>query len=377
MTPPSETPVERACRLTAAGLDALAERTTARVRAEIPGYALVPADAHARTVRETAAALLDSLATGAPPTPAQVRAVRYAALSRANSGLSVQDVLAAFHIVGQDVWDALRATGIRPDTLVRLVNPLWAWIQDTSTHVAEAYASGSGGLQGRQIVLRQRLLEAVRGGDPSEPEAAEIARRLGFVPGGAFTAVCTEAAPWVEGDLDLLQRALARMPGVSHAGLHGALMIVIAQGADVAEIAQEARRHLSDRGSVGVGLERPGLSGAETSIGDAERALRVAWPGTVSSFERAWLHASLIDARTRLTPLYGPAKAVAEEHPGLADAVRAFANTGFSLAAAAAALRVHPNTVAYRLDRWHELTGLDPRRFDGLARSMLSTGPPR
>jgi len=370
-------PAQRVCAEVEADLDALVAATTDRVRGEIPGYALVPLDAHRETVRATISALLRTLSTGTALSVDELRAIRYAALRREASGVSLQDVLAAFHVVGRDVWDALsHADTATPATLVQLADPLWAWIQRTSAHVAEAFAGG-GGAQGRQVVLRQRLLEAVRAGDAAEAEAVENARRLGFVPGGLFRAVCTEAGPWVEGDLELLQKGLSRLQGTNHAGLHGTLMIVVSQGASASFVAAEVHRALAGRGSVGVGLERPGLTGAETSIGDAERALRVAWPDSVSFFERAWLHSGLVDARTRLTPLYGEAKAIAAEHPGLAEAVRAFADEGFSLAAAAAALQLHPNTVAYRLDRWAELTGHDPRRFDGLALSMLSIGPPR
>lgn len=370
--------VQRVCAEVETGLDALAAATTDHVRAEVPGYALVPLDVHRTTVRETIRALLRSLPSGIPLSVEDAKAIRYAALRREAAGVPIQDVLAAFHVVGRDVWDALsHAESATPAVLLQLTDPLWAWIQRTSAHVADAFAGSSGGTQGRQVVLRQRLLEAVRAGDAAEAEAVENARRLGFVPGGLFRAVCTEAGPWVEGDLELLQKGLARLPGTNHAGLHGTLMIVLSQGSAPEAVSDEVHRLLPGRGSVGVGLERPGLSGAETSIGDAERALRVAWPDSVSFFERAWLHSGLVDARTRLTPLYGEAKAVAAEHPGLAQAVRAFADEGFSLAAAAAALQLHPNTVAYRLDRWHELTGHDPRHFDGLALSMLSIGPPR
>ncbi|KJL34540.1 PucR family transcriptional regulator [Microbacterium azadirachtae] len=377
MTTRKQTAARRACAQVEAGLDALATGTTDHVRAELPGYALVPLEAHRATVRDTIRALLRALAADGTLSADDARAIRYAALRREAAGIPAQDVLAAFHVVGRDVWDALsHVDGIAPSTLVQLADRLWSWIQKTSVHVAEAFAGG-GGAQGRQVVLRQRLLESVRAGDAAEGDAVENARRLGFVPGGVFRAVCTEAGPWVEGDLELLQRGLSRLPGTNHAGLHGTLMIVLCQGASPEAVSEEVHRQLTGRGSVGVGLERPGISGAETSIGDAERALRVAWPDSVSYFERAWLHSGLVDARTRLTPLYGEAKAVAAEHPGLAQAVRAFADEGFSLAAAAGALQLHPNTVAYRLDRWHELTGHDPRRFDGLALSMLSIGPPR
>ncbi len=374
-----ESALERACRTVNEDLDILVEKMVAHVCAELPNYrTLVSTQGHSRAVRDTASALLRALGTAHPLSSEDARMIRYTAMTRENEGVPVYDVMAAFHVVGRDVWQALRSSlETDADTLVQLLDPFWAWIQETSAHVAEAYASGSGGIHGRQVVLRQRMLESIRNGDATDPECAELARRLDFVPGGMFRALCTEASPWLEGGLDVLHKALSRLRGVCQSGVHGTLMIVLTQGADAREVAKEICRHLDSRAAVGIGLERAGLAGAETSIGDAERSLRVAWPGAVSSFENAWLHASLVDSRTRLTPLYGSAKAIAFEHPSLAEAVRAFATQGFSLASAAATLRVHPNTVAYRLDRWQELSGLDPRHFDGLARSMLSIGPAR
>ena len=48
-----------------------------------------------------------------------------------------------------------------------------------------------------------------------------------------------------------------------------------------------------------------------------------------------------------------------------------FAEARLSLVNAAEALMIHPNTVAYRLGRWHKLTGSDPRTFTGLVRSAV------
>ncbi|WP_010595674.1 helix-turn-helix domain-containing protein, partial [Rhodococcus sp. P14] len=54
----------------------------------------------------------------------------------------------------------------------------------------------------------------------------------------------------------------------------------------------------------------------------------------------------------------------------LAETLRAFATSGFSLSACARELRVHPNTVKYRLDRWRELTGWDVHDVEGLVASL-------
>ncbi|MHD0282236.1 helix-turn-helix domain-containing protein [Rhodococcus aetherivorans] len=63
---------------------------------------------------------------------------------------------------------------------------------------------------------------------------------------------------------------------------------------------------------------------------------------------------------------------IAARHPHLAEAVSAFAQSGFSASAAARRLHLHPNSLAYRLERWQQLTGWDLRTVDGLVRSMVA-----
>ena len=42
------------------------------------------------------------------------------------------------------------------------------------------------------------------------------------------------------------------------------------------------------------------------------------------------------------------------------------------MCAGAESLDLHANTVKYRLSRWQEITGWDPRTLDGLMRSLIS-----
>src|SRR6185503_2777132 len=124
----------------------------------------------------------------------------------------------------------------------------------------------------------------------------------------------------------------------------------------------------------GVGLCRPTLVGAELSISDATRALALSRPDDCGAvrFEDHWLEASLASSSDRIDPLLSIGRTVAQEHPHIADAVRAFACNGFSLSRAAEELIVHPNTAAYRLGRWQELTGWDPRGLRGLLLSIAA-----
>ena len=117
------------------------------------------------------------------------------------------------------------------------------------------------------------------------------------------------------------------------------------------------------------------MPGARASLEDAEQTAAVTRPGQVIRFEDAWLWATLAGADERLTGLLASGRVVADEHPHLAAAVQAFAAAGFSVSAAGRSLALHANTVSYRLDRWYELTGWDPRTFAGLTRSVAALGP--
>nr|WSY48999.1 helix-turn-helix domain-containing protein [Streptomyces sp. NBC_00886] len=295
---------------------------------------------------------------------------------RAYYGLPVQDALATFHIGARRLWDELRAAArgtAAEDAAVELVAPLWLWVQSASGVVADTYADEAGSRYGREAGLRQRFLELLRTAGAPREHTAEIARELGFDPDGNFRALCTPAAPWAaQGHLGLLQRAARQVAGRVSCGLSGQLMVVITQRVDPTDLVTRVINLGGDDARVGVGLDRSGLAGAEMSISDAERTLAVAAQGgRATYFEDVWLRASLVDSQERLHPLFAEVRRVAGEQALLAETVIGFADAGSSLARAATALRIHPNTVAYRLGQWHKLTGADPRTFAGLLRSVV------
>jgi sugar diacid utilization regulator len=43
-----------------------------------------------------------------------------------------------------------------------------------------------------------------------------------------------------------------------------------------------------------------------------------------------------------------------------------------SIAATSHVVRLHANSVTYRLGRWTDLTGMDPRTFSGLVESVIA-----
>ncbi|MCX5345378.1 PucR family transcriptional regulator [Streptomyces atratus] len=190
---------------------------------------------------------------------------------------------------------------------------------------------------------------------------------------GQFRAFCAARASWPRAEVDSLQRAARRLPGVVHCGVRGDIAIVMVQGCAAEPVVRAVHAIGGERSAVGIGLLRPGLGGAQLSIVDAEHALRVAqlWDVPSAHFEDSWLTATLLGSRPHLEPLFADIQRVQRDHPDLAAAVLAFADCGVSLSEAAKRLQVHPNTISYRLTRWHDLTGADPRTFASLTRSVL------
>ncbi|MGX9885665.1 dioxygenase family protein [Streptomyces sp. NPDC002276] len=357
---PDGHPLRLLCESLRSRLDELSVELTDDIRREIPSYAAMPLAEQRRTVRVRLGYVLRGLALDVEPTAEDLLEVQTASRRRAYYGLPVQDVLATFHLVSRRLWDELRTAArgtAAEDTAIELVAPLWLWVQAMSGVVADVYADEAGARYGREAGLRQRFLELLRTGGAPREHTAEIARELGFDPDGEFQALCTTAAVWsAEGRLGLLQRAAQQVTGKVSCGLSGELMVAITQRSDPADLVSRVIKLGGDDALVGVGLVRPGLAGAEMSISDAERALVVAEQGgRATAFEDAWLRASLVDSRDRLLSLFTEIRRVAGEQPQLAETVLAFADAGLSLAHTADALRIHANTVAYRLGQWPHL----------------------
>ncbi len=222
--------------------------------------------------------------------------------------------------------------------------------------------------------VRYRFFEALaRSVDGDHRDVRELAEALGFTAQHEFQAVCVAAEEWSEAQLERLQRTLDTIPGTTQCSGHDTVIIALSQRAPVDDIIREVR--LGHPGTtVGVGLGRPpGLAGAAMSITDARRVLHLASPtGEVVRFADEWVAATLADHRDELATLLEPGVAVAADHPHLVEAVLAFARNEFSISAAGRDIHLHANSITYRLDRWQQLTGWDPRTLDGLQRSVSS-----
>lgn len=353
----------------------------ALIRRELPEYErLTSAELDAGVVAQFRG-LVGGLADGRPPTERDRAVAADLGRARARQGLPAQAMINAHHVGYREVWNQLLTrSGGTGDSfaadLLPAVGTVWSWIQAVTSTAAAAHQEQVRSDDAAVIGVTYRFLSALHQPSPGWEEETRLARALGFDPAGPFQAVCAPAEHWDADLLDTVRTRLRNGPGDVQGVIRGAQLVLLGQHVDeqaVVDVLTEA----VPAGAIGVGLVRRGLPGAADTLLDAAEALAVApGEGVVARFGRDWLLATLAPRSARLAPVLAQARAVAAAQPVLAETVRAFAASGSSWSAAGRELTVHANTVKYRLDRWEQLTGWDPRSFDGLTASMVALGLP-
>ncbi|WP_052664273.1 PucR family transcriptional regulator [Nitriliruptor alkaliphilus] len=359
------------------GIDDLAMHVVTCIEAEVPAYApgVVPLDDIHASVARTLDMILVGIAERRAPTDAELTIRRELGVRRALQGLPVDAVVAAYDIGYRELWLALVRALPPADTqattqLLEAATTVWSWVHDVSTAMASAHAQTTRRLEARDVGARQRFVELLVAGDIDGPEAGSLGRSLGLDPGESFTVTVVRGATDDHDAVELQRRAHA-LAGAYAVVTRGPLVVIVAQEG-VAEETIAAIRAVIPDATIATGLERLGLRGARASLTDAELTLEVTPEATTGVFDESWLWATLNGSQERLRGLLAVGVDVATKHPHLAEAVVAFGDHGFSVSEAARRLEVHANTVGYRLDRWAELTGWDPRTFAGLVRSLAA-----
>ncbi|MBO9523106.1 MAG: helix-turn-helix domain-containing protein [Nocardioidaceae bacterium] len=342
------------------------------IRAQVHEYDRVPLGDHADHVEEQQRVLLRAMIEGRQLGEDDLRRAAALGRLRAAQGVSVEGVISAYHVGNRELWRLIDERAVKGrEYLPELAAWMWEAIHITSTEIAAAHSSVARARHTQSLTMRHRFVELL-GRDEDSAELVEIAGDLGFDPGGTFLAACVSAGERPDGAAQAIHEELEYLDGVSFAVQQGAVLLVLAQGPDEAAL-NELAGGLDPVPPTGIGLRRDGLAGARESIRDAAEALLASTPATpVARFAEQWWRACVAAQAERLAPVFGQARQVVLDNPHLVEAVQAFADSGFAVATAAKTLHVHANSVAYRLDRWHQLTGWNPRTFTGLAHSLAA-----
>lgn len=351
-------------------MPALSRAITREIRATVHEYDLVPLGDHADHVQEQQVRILQALLDDRPLGEEDLARAAALGRQRATQGVSVEGVISAYHVGNRELWKLIdeRTTKGR-DVLPTLATFMWDSIHQTTTEIVAAHSSAARARHTQDLTSRHRLVELL-GRDELDVEAEEVAVRLGFDIDQNFLAVYVSAGERPVEVAHALHEELEYVDGVTFAVPQGADLVVLAQRVDPA-----ALRTVIDAlgGSVraGFGLARPGLDGARLSLVDAwECLLSTDDLHRTRDYVDDWWIAGVVAQADRLEQALGDRWDVVGSNPHLVETIQVFADSGFSVSETARRLHVHANSVAYRLDRWHQLTGWDPRSFSGLAHSM-------
>jgi DNA-binding PucR family transcriptional regulator len=360
-----------------AALPEVADEVVDRVWERLPGYEATRmrrSDLE-RVVLPNLAAVLAALGDGRRPTEGELRRATLLGEGRALQGVPIDGLLQSWRTAERVLLDRLLLAGAALGT---------ADLREATRHLGDVFDDLAGASLGAYRRTQEEVtvhfdrlttdlvarLAAERHADPEEiaahatrievdPDRPYRAAALGLPPTAAPVAVA-RLRRHVLGELGV------RVAGRILAGTHRdhVLLLVPVSGDDdlVGALSRAlARPELEAAATCGLGEPQPRLAEVGVSCAQAEDALQVGLRRGLGRAVVAYVdvlpQVLLVHNRdvahrlvtTRLGPLL--------ERPDLVTTLRVFLASGQSVRASAAALDVHPNTVAYRLSRIRQRTG--------------------
>ncbi|WP_280437707.1 PucR family transcriptional regulator [Nocardia carnea] len=352
-------------------LDTITDDAVARIRTELSDFALVPYDEHREAVHEQLRRRLIAFGERRTWNQDDLGEVRALARRRARQAIALDVVIRAYHVGDRELWRHLSAArGEVQKLLPELASLMLESLQSVTSTLALAHGSETRARDRVQMAVSQRLIDLLDS-DPPDAEATRLAEYLGFdsarpfvglayVRGRGGSESAVEAGPH-----------FADGPIIARGGI-GAVQVLVIQ-ADDDSIAQVVESLATAAFRVGVGSGHPGVAGAARSLRQAQLALSATSArNAVSRFGVDWLIDCVMSLADLLDHDVYHAAEIADVHPALRETVVAFAEADMSITHCARSSHLHANTVVYRLGRWRELTGWDPRTFSGLTRSVAA-----
>jgi hypothetical protein len=321
------------------------------------------------------------VSTGVAPADGDFEPLREWTRARATEGLRLEDLLRSFGVAHQLGWQLLRryAHSDESDVLLEIAGPLAQYMDQVSAIVTETYLAERELLVSEEERRTRSLLDRICAAAPLDTADGELAERLGVPLERAYRPFAV---------------AMPGRPTHSYAALaarlrHGGWRLAVTQSDCVVGLSWKPLE-LIDLGegpdvvlAIGEPTARAELAAAREEVTVlAEHARRVGLVGRLQAEDH--LLEILLDRSPRLLarlqarvlePLGG------EEHGELAHTLRTLFDCRLDRTATSAALHIHRNTLAYRLKRIEEITGLDlasPRDlacvYVALARDRATAG---
>lgn len=296
------------------------------------------------------------------PSESELGAFSAAARVRARSGHPLADLLHAYRIGATVAWEALAATTSQPthlDAALAITGSILRYIDEVSTAVAQAHIDERNlleldGVERSRTIIesllagatppgcaeRHRVILAVAAPDRSMATFRHLNRTVRGAPGEPPVPVSLDGK-----DIIVLIPVPGRITPESVASSlrdeFGPALLAVSPAVEARDIAA-ARAEVRQVAAACRGTGRTGMVQLEDVV---MTAVVQGWGGRTQSLLRA-----------RVGPLRDHD---ASHRASLIETVRTLAEVG-TAAGTAAKLHLHRNSVAWRLDRVRELTGLDP-----------------
>jgi hypothetical protein len=371
-------------QILSSNLGTLVDQVLDALVVDIPLYAQLPREELQgdirRVIDRSLRAFVDTFRTGVVPTGPTLDPLRESATRRAEEGVPLEALLAAYHLGGRICADFV-AAGFRPDELsdaLTLNRLILDFLQSVTAAVSASYFEERQTIAGEDQATRQSLLTALLDGAPT----AEIARRSGLrlpsryvVLGLAFGAHADELQPGVDTKI-VARRKLRRIRVELDRTPAGPAISSLSADDGIALLAEEVplddlRTRLSRAAGVQVTMtattaapdEVPGAATLVRELLEVARIYQL--PPGVHRLDDLVLEYQLTrpsPARDQLARLMTPLTT----RPDLLETLRCYLANSRSRRQTAADLHLHANTVDYRLRQVAKLTGLDPAQANQL-----------
>lgn len=335
-------------------------------RARSPEVARLPAAETRRHIADLLAAGLASFERFEDPTEHDFAEATRLGAERAAQGIPISGVLRSVQAARTRAFeisiDRGRAAGIPDDVLLEAALELDRYVGALERHIIDGYRAAELTLARNHQDARANLLRRLLLGDPgvpqpgvphpAEPQPAELAR-FGLSAGGRYHCLVSDVTDPAQVRV-LTQRLSAyggifgpvegRLAGLSprlpRADSVDATILVVAAPAVPLSQARAGYRLCLAALHAAPRFGSHGLNGVEELAGETALATQPRL------------------AELLRDTLLGALKPTDGFHRELASTALTYLDHGQRLHPTAAALYVHPNTVRYRLRRFHELTGM-------------------
>jgi len=380
-----------------ARIDTLADRMLERYLVAIPSYRSLPDETlrQVRMVNKTnLVGFIGSLRIGKGPSVEDLARITASASRRAREGVPLSALLAAYRLGSKLAWgEALSLVGTDQARIragLELATEVMSWVDEVSGAVAQAYLEESERLWSDREAARRDFVDGLLGGALTHDEVVARAVALGLDP-DAPTFVAVVAAEGRTEDEETLRASqhivhaqlseLKRSKGILAVRRGPEIVVLFPAGNEGPEglasalgpVLRMAEESVDLRLRAGIGRARE-LVDLSASYREAAIALSAARAqgtpyaiyGTVLLEELLLRERGVARrlAQTILEPLAG--------HPELRTTLVEYVQHGPALPSVAKRLFLHPNTVAYRLQRIRELTGRDPKTPQGIAELFIA-----